>query len=229
MNDIKTYAAPDRLLYCISHDLKTPLNTMMGYAVLLEQQCCDEERVRMYAERIIGSGMLMASMINDVLDYAGEGYRGSASAAEEIDFISLTEEVRSVLEPQIKRKKQNFRIYIDENAKTASLNCDKNTVMRVLTNLLSNAVKYTQENGNIQMIISGREIVIKDDGVGMSPEFVEKVFEPFTREKVVSEPGTGLGMYIVKELVDAASGKLEIKSRPGKGTAVRISFGSADG
>ena len=225
MNNRGISAVTDRMLYCIGHDLKTPLNAMMGYAVLLEQQCCDEERVKNYAARIRNSGAMLASMINEILDYSG-ALTGSASA-EKFDLLWLAEEAAASVEPQIKLKNQDFQMVVEADGMQTSFIGDKSALMRILVNLLSNAVKYTPENGSIRLAVraGGRiRFDVEDSGAGMSEEFLERVFEPFTREGEVQVPGTGLGMYIVKELVDSMGGEIEIKSRPGCGTAVSVEF-----
>lgn len=219
MKKVNAAAVPDRMLYCISHDMKTPLSAMMGYAVLLEQQCCDAERVKTYAAKIQSSGVMLTSMINDVLDFAGAG---SVAAEERIDPDVLAEEALAAVEPQMRQKKQSFELQIKENE--TSFIGDRGRLLRVITNLLSNSVKYTPEKGSIRLSLSATGFVLEDDGPGMSEDFQKVMFEPFAREMSVCEPGTGLGLYIVKGIIDDMGGRIEIKSRPGEGTAVTVDF-----
>ena len=223
MNNRGNSAVPDLMLHGIGHDLKTPLNAMMGYAVLLEQQCCDAERVKNYAARIRNSGALLASMINEVLDYSGA--TSGHTNAEKFDLLWLIEEAAAAVEPQTKMKNQDFQTVVEAGQMHTSFIGDKSALMRVLVNLLSNAVKYTPDNGSIRLTVrTGGKLRfdVEDSGIGMSEEFLARVFEPFARAGDVQVPGTGLGMYIVKDLVDSMGGSIEIKSRPGCGTAVSV-------
>lgn len=212
----------------ISHDIRTPINAIMGYSVILENMASDPVKVREYAERIRLSGDTLLSLVNDVLDFSRlESSRG-VMTKEKFDLLWVIEEVEAAVKPQSAMKSQDLRICIDPRGHGTVFNGDRGKVCRILINLLSNAVKYTQEQGHIKFdtyIAGDGEVVfcIEDDGRGMSADFAAVIFEPFTREETIT-PGTGLGMTIVKELTELMDGTIEIKSHPGEGTAVTVKF-----
>ncbi len=229
--------AKSNFLSNMSHDIRTPMNAIVGFSVLLERNAADEEAVREYTRKIMASSHHLLSLINDVLDMSKIESGKTSLNVEPFSLPDLLEELKIIVLPQARAKEQEFSIRT-QGTPPEELLGDRLRLNQILLNLLSNAVKYTQVGGNIEFIV--REIeetgqfcklrfLVRDNGIGMSEEFVKEIFQPFSREKnsVVNKiQGTGLGMAITKNLVDLMGGIISVESEVGKGSTftVELSF-----
>ena len=237
-------AAKTTFLSNISHDIRTPMNAIIGFTNLAMQSVDDTQQTGEYLKKIQASSNHLLSLINDVLEMSRiesgkiELENGPCSLCE------LLRGLHTMISGQVEAKKQTFTLdlehIVDENVV-----CDKLRLNQVFLNLLSNAVKYTPENGKIDVFAEqkdgssrGRalyEFHIRDNGIGMSPEFAERIFEAFEREKTTTVSriqGTGLGMAITKRIVDLMGGTIDVITAPGKGSefivAVEFEVASKD-
>lgn len=226
--------AKSAFLSSVSHDIRTPLNAIIGLVALLQQEADDPDVVREYAQRIDAASQHLLGLINDVLDM-NKIESGSASLnLSEMDMAAVIEEINTIIRPQAKAKKQTFEIHVPPMSHEHLVG-DKLRINQVLINLLSNAVKYTQEGGWIEMRVEELPQVVKeysrirftvrDNGMGMSPEYLEVIFDPFTREESSATrqiQGTGLGMAITKSLVDLMGGSIKVESVLEKGSTFTV-------
>ena len=208
----------------ISHDIRTPMNAIMGCADLLAKQAEDADKVREYAKKITSSGQLLLGLINDVLDMSKiESGKTSLNIAP-FNLADLLEEISTVVSAQAKAKHQEFEIYASGIQRELLLG-DRVRLGQILMNLLSNAVKYTHVGGKIKLNITALKqensryqklrFEVYDNGIGMTPEFLKVIFEPFMRvENSATQKiqGTGLGMTITKNIVDIMGGNISVKS-----------------
>lgn len=226
--------AKSNFLSNISHDIRTPMNTIVGLAVLLEREVDKNDKVREYTDKLGVASRHMLGLINDVLDMSKIESGKTILNMERFRLSVLLEELSVVIQPQAKAKKQKFTI-IDEDLRPDCLVGDKMHISQILSNLLSNAVKYTQEDGRIvltvtQLSLDERGYVrlrfeVEDNGMGMSADFLENIFEPFIRENtstVSGIQGTGLGMAITKSLVELMGGTITVKSTVGEGSIFTV-------
>lgn len=218
----------------MSHDIRTPMNAIVGFAALLQRDAGNPEKVWEYTRKITSSSQHLLGLINDVLDMNKiEGGNATLNISE-VNMAEVIEELNVIIRPQSKAKDQNFRIFASSFTHERLLG-DKLRINQVLINILSNAVKYTQEGGCIELNVcelpgvtegySRVEFVIRDNGQGMSPEYLEVIFQPFTREEGSATreiQGTGLGMAITKSLVDLMGGSIEVESELGAGTTFTL-------
>ncbi len=222
--------AKSMFLSNMSHDIRTPMNAIIGYTTLAAANVEDTPRVKDYLSKILSSGNHLLSLINDILDMSRIESGRVDIEETECSLPDILHDLRNILLNQMHSKKLNFYIdtidVIDED-----IYCDKLHLNQVLLNLLSNAVKFTPEGGSVSLIIkqlhgapegyASYEIKVKDTGIGMDPEFMKHVFEPFERETtstVSGIQGTGLGMAIAKNIIDMMGGSISVKSEQGKGT-----------
>ncbi len=220
----------------MSHDIRTPMNAIVGFTNLALTHIDQEERVEEYLRKIMTSGNHLLSLINDVLDMSRIESGRMHLDENECSLPEILHGLRSILQADVHAKQLELCIdtvdVVDED-----IYCDKLRLNQVLLNLLSNAVKYTSAGGTVSLRIAERagapagygnyEFCIKDSGIGMSEEFVSHIFEPFEREKnttISGIQGTGLGMAITKNIVDMMSGSIDVKSEQGVGTEVSVSF-----
>lgn len=214
----------------VSHDIRTPMNAIMGFLPLLQQEADNPEHVREYAQKISAASRHLLRLINDVLDLNKIESGGAVLKNSELNLAEMIDELNTIIRPQAIAKKQKFEIFTKSLAKEDLLG-DRLRINQVLINILSNAVKYTPEGGNIKMTVdeappvdesySSIRFTISDDGQGMSEEYQKLIFEPFSREQnpmVNKTPGTGLGMAITKNLVDLMHGSIKLESKPGEGS-----------
>ncbi len=235
-------AAKSNFLSNMSHDIRTPMNAIIGFTTLLAKDFDKPDKVREYVRKISFSSQHLLSLINDLLDMSKIESGKTTLNIEEFDFPEFLEELYSIIGPQAKAKKQRFDVYTKGNMPEILLG-DKLRVNQILLNLLSNAIKYTQESGDIELRIEALKskkhnhthlrFEVKDNGFGMSPEFVEIIFEPFARETTEATKhiqGTGLGMAITKNIVDLMGGTISVTSDIGNGSAfvVDLEFAVAD-
>lgn len=218
----------------MSHDIRTPMNAITGFTNLALEHINEKDKVQNYLEKVSTSSEHLLSLINDVLDMSRIEAGKVMLDLEPESIINIVKYVKDILTPEISLKHQNFIINTD-NIIHETIICDRLRLNRILLNIISNSIKYTQREGTISFNISEENtnneeykrytFVIKDNGMGMKPEFLEKIFEPFTRERnstVSGIQGTGLGMAITKNLVDIMNGTIKIESEEGKGTSTTI-------
>ena len=227
-------AAKSNFLSNMSHDIRTPMNAIIGFTTLLAKDSDKPEKVREYVRKISFSSQHLLSLINDLLDMSKIESGKTTLNIEEFDFPEFLEELYLIIGPQAKSKKQNFDVYTKGNMPEIVLG-DKLRVNQILLNLLSNAIKYTPEGGDIELRIEALHskkhnharlrFTVKDNGIGMSPEFVETIFEPFARETTEYTKhiqGTGLGMAITKNIVDLMGGTVAVESEKDKGSKFTV-------
>ena len=220
----------------MSHDIRTPMNAIVGFTALALAHIDKRERVEEYLKKIMTSGNHLLSLINDVLDMSRIESGRMRLDEKECSLPEILHGLRNILQADIHAKQ--LELYIDTvDVFDEEIYCDKLRLNQVLLNLLSNAVKYTGAGGIVSLRImekpgapkgSGNyEFVIKDTGIGMSKEFVEHIFEPFERERnstISGIQGTGLGMAITKNIVNMMGGSILVDSEEGEGTEVTVSF-----
>ncbi len=233
----KNSKAKTMFLSNMSHDIRTPMNAIMGFTGLALKELDNPERVKDYLEKIQNSGGHLLSLINDILEMSRIESGKLELETTEVDLKKMFAEVYDMFINQMQEKKIDFTV--DTSAvKDKYIFCDKNRFNRMILNLLSNAFKFTPEGGKISIKVKQTgneegfgdyEIRVKDSGIGMSKEFAEKVFDAFERERtstVSGIQGTGLGMAITKRIVELMKGEISVSTAPGKGTefTVRVSF-----
>ena len=230
----KNYRAKTRFMNRMSHDLRTPMNAIMGYSALMERVSRDPEKVNHYASRISVAGQTLLELINDTLDMSCIESGSLKLVEQEFSLTSAFDEVVTAVKPQTEARRQLLSVFITNAAGKDMVAGDKQRFCQVLRNLMSNAVKYTEDGGSVELTANITEInlnqlrlvyTVKDDGCGMSEDFVERVFFPFEREeneKNRGVPGTGLGMCIVKSFVELMAGTVSIESEQGRGTSVTV-------
>lgn len=220
----------------MSHDIRTPMNAVVGFTTLALTHIDDKEMVEEYLKKIMSSGNHLLSLINDVLDMSRIESGKMHLDEKPCRLPDILHGLRSILQADIHAKQ--LELYIDAvDVWDENIYCDKLRLNQVLLNLLSNAVKYTGAGGTISMRITEKpggkkgyanyEFHVKDTGIGMSEEFVSHIFEPFEREKsstISGIQGTGLGMAITKNIVDMMNGTIKVESEQEKGTEVTVSF-----
>lgn len=234
--------AKSEFLSSMSHDIRTPMNGIVGMTAIATANIHDSARVQDCLKKISLSSRHLLGLINDVLDMSKIE---SGKLSLNIDVLSLREvmeNIVNIVQPQIREKNQHFDIFI-QNIEIEEVYCDSVRLNQILLNLLSNAIKFTPVDGKINVYLTqedspaGENYVrchfrVKDNGIGMSEEFQEKIFETFSREdsKVQKIEGTGLGMAITKVIVDMMEGTIELNSKQGVGSEfhVTIDFEKAD-
>ena len=220
----------------MSHDIRTPMNAIIGITTLIEHNADSPEKVREYVGKIKGSSQHLLSIINDVLDMSKIESGKTALNIGEFNLNAIISEIETAFRPQTEARQQTFIINTPE-FKYPWLMGDSVRIMQILNNILSNAVKYTPAGGNVVFEISESprksrnydKLVfrINDNGIGMSKEFMEHIFESFTREErsvTNAVQGTGLGMAIVKNLVDLMGGAVHVDSDQGKGSTFEVTL-----
>ena len=228
--------AKSEFLSSMSHDIRTPMNGIVGMTAIAIANIQDTARVQDCLKKISLSSRHLLGLINDVLDMSKIE---SGKLSLNIDILSLRdvmENIVNIIQPQIKERRQHFDIFI-ENIESEEVCCDGVRLNQVLVNLLSNAIKFTPEEGTINVYLyqeaspAGDSYVrchfrVKDNGIGMSQEFQRKIFETFSREdsKVQKIEGTGLGMAITKFIVGMMDGTIEVESEQGKGSEFHVTI-----
>lgn len=228
--------AKTTFLNSMSHDIRTPMNAIIGFTSLAMSHIDNRELVQNYLEKIITSGNHLLSLINDVLDMSRIESGKVKIEEKEASLPEIIHDLKTIVQSDVKAKQLSF--YIDTQDVTDEIIvCDKLRLNQVLLNLLSNAMKYTKPGGSVsvRIIQSGEapegyaafEFRIKDTGIGMSREFLEHIFEPFEREQTATISGiqgTGLGLSITKNIVDMMHGTITVESEIGKGSEFIVSF-----
>ena len=226
--------AKSAFLGSVSHDIRTPMNAIVGFVTLLKNEADDPAVVQEYAGRIETASQHLLSLINDVLDINKIEAGSTTLNLVEMNLAEVIDEVNAIIRPQAQAKEQTFDIFVSP-LKYELLQGDKLRINQILINLLSNSVKYTQAGGRIQMRVEEQPQVMKkysrvrftvsDNGMGMSEDYLKVIFEPFTREETKATyeiQGTGLGMAITKSLVDLMGGSIKVTSKLGEGSTFTV-------
>jgi len=222
--------AKSTFLSNMSHDIRTPMNAIIGFTTLALSNLDDKERVKDYLAKTLASSNHLLSLINDVLDMSRIESGKIHLKEVEVNLSDVLHDLKTIVSGQIYAKQ--LELYMDAMDVTdEDVYCDKTRLNQVLLNLLSNAIKFTPAGGTVSVRVrqlAGKvrgcgqyEFRVKDNGIGMSPEFAQKIFEPFERERtstVSRIQGTGLGMAITKNIVDMMGGTIEVQTAQGKGT-----------
>ena len=218
----------------MSHDIRTPMNAITGITSLLEYDAENEEKVREYAKKIDVSAQHLLGIINDVLDMSKIEAGKTVFKYSDFSILELMQEIQMMFRPQAEGKHQ-MMVMNHDNIEHEWVNGDKVHMMQIFSNLLSNAVKYTQEGGKIQFLVEEYEtksrayakyrFVVSDNGMGMSADFKDTIFDAFTRaESSLTNKiqGTGLGMAITRNLVEAMGGTIDVESELGQGSCFEV-------
>ena len=222
--------AKSTFLSNMSHDIRTPMNAIIGFTTLAISNIDDKNRVKDYLSKTLASSNHLLSLINDVLDMSRIESGKIHLEEVEVNLSDVLHDLKTIVSGQIYAKQLEF--YMDAMDVTdEDVYCDKTRLNQILLNLLSNAIKFTPAGGTVSVRVrqlAGKvrgcgqyEFRIKDNGIGMSREFAQKIFEPFERERtstVSRIQGTGLGMAITKNIVDMMGGTIEVQTAQGKGT-----------
>ena len=228
--------AKTRFLFNMSHDIRTPMNAIIGYTQLLENNLDNKKQALDYISKLKSSSTILLSLINYILEMT-QIESGKLDLKKEIgDLDDLVKNINVVVEPLIKEKKLHYSYHLE--IKHHHIICDKTKLREIVLNILSNAIKYTPEGGNVELLIQEisfennkvkYHFIIIDNGIGMTEDFLPHIFEEFARERTSTESkvlGVGLGLPIVKSLVDMMNGTIEVESKLNKGTkfTVELSF-----
>ena len=228
--------AKTTFLNSMSHDIRTPMNAIIGFTSLALSHIENRELVQNYLEKIITSGNHLLSLINDVLDMSRIESGKVKIEEKEASLPEIIHDLKTIVQSDVKAKQLSF--FIDTQDVTDEIIvCDKLRLNQVLLNLLSNAMKYTRPGGTVSVRIiqtgdapegyAAFEFRVKDTGIGMSREFLEHIFEPFEREQTATISGiqgTGLGLSITKNIVDMMHGTIAVESETGKGSEFVVTF-----
>ena len=234
---VEASKAKSEFLANMSHDIRTPMNAIVGMTAIATAHIDDQKQVQNCLRKITLSSKHLLGLINDVLDMSKIESGKLTLTTEQISLKEVVEGIVNIMQPQVKAKRQTFDIHV-ENILTENMWCDGVRLNQVLLNLLSNSTKYTPEGGSIQLSLSEEKspkgenyirihIKVKDNGIGMSPDFLKRIYEPYSRAdrvRVSKTQGTGLGMAITKYIVEAMEGSLNITSELDKGTEVSLTF-----
>lgn len=225
--------AKSSFLFAMSHDLRTPMNAIIGYAELMEAHWGEKEVTTNYLRKLKGASQFLLALIGNVLEIARIESGKETLTEAPWNLMKLEETLDILLDGEISRKQ--LTVNRNVNIRHANVYCDALKIREIIMNLLSNAVKYTSEGGKIVLDIEEKpsardgfmtlQIRVSDNGIGISKEYVPYIFDAFTRERSSSESGiigTGLGLRIVKSFVDLMNGDISVKSEPGKGTCFTV-------
>ncbi|MCM1287968.1 MAG: ATP-binding protein [Clostridium sp.] len=228
--------AKSAFLSNMSHDIRTPMNAIVGFTSLALTHIGDMEKVQEYLEKITSSGNHLLELINNVLDMSR--IESGKMQIEEVscNLIDVAQEISDIVQSNISEKQLTF-IVDTTSVSNGEVYCDKLRLNQVLLNLISNAIKYTNQGGTVKLLIEQKtgagsdyanyQFCVEDTGIGMSHEYLEHIFEPFEREKnttISGIQGTGLGMAITKNIVDLMNGSIVVWSEQGVGTRAVLSF-----
>ena len=218
----------------MSHDIRTPMNAIIGMTSLIRHDAGNKDKVIEYADKIDISSQHLLGIINDVLDMSKIEAGKTVFKYTDFSMPDLIEELNTIFQPQIAERNQTLMV-IKENIRHEWVNGDQVHLMQIFSNLLSNAVKYTQEGGKIQFLVEECEtnssvyakyrFLVSDNGMGMSADFKDTIFDAFTREEnsmTNKIQGTGLGMAITKNLVEAMGGTIDVESELGQGSCFEV-------
>ena len=229
-------AAKSTFLSNMSHDIRTPMNAIIGFTALASKHVDQKERVAEYLKKIMSSGNHLLSLINDILDMSRIESGKMYLEEKPCNITEILFELKNILQADMTAKNLTFCV---DSAGVVNQNifCDRLRLNQVFLNLLGNAIKFTEPGGTISIRIvelpcqtpgyASYELYVEDTGIGMSPEFQKHIFEPFERERtstISGIQGTGLGMSITKKIVDMMNGTIEVDSQQGEGTQFKLSM-----
>ena len=226
--------AKERLKSEISHDIRTPMNAIIGMTTIASMHIDDRERIVDCLKKIMVSSKLLLNLINEVLDMSKVESGHILLTDEEFDMGELLQSVITMVQTSVSQKFQDFRVHLFQ-VKHEKLIGDVQRIQQVLLNLLSNAIKYTPDYGKITLEIREKpikngnyglfEVTVIDNGIGIKPDFLHKVFEPFERAEdatLRNIQGTGLGMAISRNIAHMMNGEIQVESEYGKGSRFTI-------
>lgn len=227
--------AKSEFLSNMSHDIRTPMNAIVGMTAIATAHIDDKEQVQNCLKKISLSGRHLLGLINDVLDMSKIESGKMTLSMDQISLPEVVEGIVGIVQSQVHGKNQSFNVHVD-NIEVESVYCDSVRLNQVLLNLLSNAVKYTQEGGSISFSLYEEvspkgdnyirvHIIVEDNGIGMDEEFQQKIFDSYSRadnKRVHKTEGAGLGMAITKYIVDAMEGTIQVESKLGEGTKFNL-------
>lgn len=234
---ISANKAKSEFLSNMSHDIRTPMNAIVGMTAIATTNIDNQQQVQNCLKKIALSSKHLLGLINDILDMSKIESGKLTLSMEQISLRDIMDSIVSIVQPQVKIKRQKFDVFISD-IESENVYCDSVRLNQVLLNLLSNAIKFTPDEGEISVTLYEEEspkgedfvrvqLFVKDSGIGMSPEFKARVFESFAREdskRVHKTEGTGLGMAITKYIIDAMGGSIEVNSEVGKGTEFHVTL-----
>ena len=232
----KANKAKSDFLSRMSHDIRTPMNAIIGMTELAQLHIGDEEKQRDYLNKIASSGAHLLGLINEILDVSKIESGVMELSENSLDLRALAREAAEMVRISMESRQQEFRVEIDESFNPWVMG-DARRIRQVLVNILENAAKYTPQGGRITFCVCElkREeqragtyrFIIEDTGIGMKPEYIKHIFEPFSRaddSRISKVPGTGLGMTIVKNLISMMDGDIQVESEWGKGSRFTVTL-----
>lgn len=234
---ISASKAKSEFLSNMSHDIRTPMNAIVGMTAIATANIDNKQQVQGSLKKIALSSKHLLGLINDILDMSKIESGKMTLSVEQISLREIVDNIVNIVQPQIKSKNQKFDVFIHD-IENENVYCDSVRLNQVLLNILSNAIKFTPAEGSITLSMYEEDspkgenyvrmhLCIKDSGIGMTPEFKERIFESFSREdnkRVHKTEGTGLGMAITKYIVDAMEGTIDVDSEVGKGTEFHLTL-----
>ena len=231
----KANEAKTRFLFNMSHDIRTPMNAIVGFSGLLEKSIHDEKKSLDYIKKIRVSSDILLTIINQVLEMARIESGKITLNPESVNIREMVEAMNTVFESSLTKKSLEYQCSL--NVVHDQILCDKTKMEESILNVVSNSIKYTNPHGKITVSIdeldsedeknANYKVVVEDNGIGMSQDYLPHIFEEFSREHTSTETrvaGTGLGLPIVKSLVDRMGGTIEVESEEGKGTRFIMKF-----
>ena len=216
----------------MSHDIRTPMNAIIGITTLMKNELHQPEKLAEHLDKLENSGQLLLGIINDILDMSRIESGKTTLNVEKMNLPQQISQLDSIIRQQAGQRRQTFTV--NTHLQHENVLADPNRLNQVLMNILSNAVKYTPKGGHIRLEMeelprnehfARYRFVVQDDGIGMSEEFQKTLFDPFTREErsgTNKVQGTGLGMAITKSIVDLMGGSISVESAPGRGTRFEV-------
>ncbi|MCI8864043.1 MAG: response regulator [Lachnospiraceae bacterium] len=234
---IKANAAKSEFLSNMSHDIRTPMNAIVGMTAIAITNIDNPQQVKNCLKKISLSSKHLLGLINDVLDMSKIESGKMTLNMDQVSLREVIDNIVNIVQPQVKAKKQQFDVFIHD-IEVEDVYCDSIRLNQVMLNLLSNAIKFTPEGGKVEVALYqensplGDDYVrnhlqVKDTGIGMSPEFIKRIFDSFVREdsrRVQKTEGTGLGMAITKYIIDAMGGSIQVESEQDKGTTFYVTL-----
>ena len=231
----KANEAKTRFLFNMSHDIRTPMNAIVGFSGLLEKSIHDEKKSLDYIKKLRVSSDILLTIINQVLEMARIESGKITLNPESVNIREMVEAMNTVFESSLTKKSLEYQCSL--NVVHDQILCDKTKMEEIILNVVSNSIKYTNPHGKITVSIdeldsedeknANYKVVVEDNGIGMSQDYLPHIFEEFSREHTSTETrvaGTGLGLPIVKSLVDRMGGTIEVESEEGKGTRFIMKF-----
>ena len=217
----------------MSHDIRTPMNAIIGITTLMKNELHEPDKLAEHLEKLESSGRLLLGIINDILDMSRIESGKTTLNIAQMDLLQQVEQVESVISEQAHQRNQEFRV-VTTSVQHEHVLADPNRLNQILMNILSNSVKYTPAGGHIRLEVeelprdahyAKYKFIVQDDGIGMSDAYQKTIFDPFTREEKSGTnhvQGTGLGMAITKSVVDLMGGVISVESAPGQGSRFEV-------